>query len=129
MDCHIGKCRGVIRSKIFFLESVTFQFHARILSSEVAQSIKSYGHFSDLGVGIALSHRHVVFFRVKQIHQSTASEWTTRLVITDSVGLLIHGDMYPTNSRIGHRAGCLLIFNTGKIPILTGKSHANCREF
>ena len=47
---------------IFFLESVTFQSHARMLSSEVAQSLKSYGHFSDLGVGIALSHRHVGFF-------------------------------------------------------------------
>ena len=28
-----------------------------MLNSEVAQSLKSYGHFSDLGVGIALSHR------------------------------------------------------------------------
>ena len=46
--------------KNFFLESVTFQFHARMLSSEVAQSIKSYGHLLDLG--IALSHRHVGFF-------------------------------------------------------------------
>ena len=46
----------------FFLESVTFQFHARMLSSEVAQSLKSYGPFSDLGVAIALSHRHVEFF-------------------------------------------------------------------
>ena len=51
----------IIRSKIVFLESVTFQFHARMLSSEVAQSLKSYGHFSDLGVGIALGHRHVEF--------------------------------------------------------------------
>ena len=49
-------------SKIVFLESVTFLFHARMLSSEVAQSLKSYGHLSDLGVGIALSHRHVGFF-------------------------------------------------------------------
>ena len=32
-----------------------------MLSSEVAQSLKSYGHFSDLGVGIVLSHRHVGF--------------------------------------------------------------------
>ena len=68
-----------MRSKIDFLESVIFQFHARILSSLVAQSIKSYGHFSDLGVEIALSHRHVEFFQVKQIHQSTASERTTRV--------------------------------------------------
>ena len=55
LDCHIGKYRGVIRS---ILESVTFQFHARMLSSEVEQSL-SYGHFSEIGVGIALSHRHV----------------------------------------------------------------------
>ena len=65
LDCHIGKYQGVIRAKIVFLESVTFQFHACMLSSEseVAQSllIKSYGHFSDLGVGISLSHRHVGF--------------------------------------------------------------------
>ena len=70
----VGKYRGVIRSKIVFLESVTFQFHARMLSSEVAQLLKS----SDLGDGIALSHRHVGIFRVKQIHPSTASERTTR---------------------------------------------------
>ena len=64
LDCHMGKYRGVIRSKIGFLESVTFQSHARMLSSEVAQSLKSYGHFSGLGVGvgIALSHRHFGFF-------------------------------------------------------------------
>ena len=30
-----------------------------MLSSEVAQSLKSYRHFSDLGVGIVFSHRHV----------------------------------------------------------------------
>ena len=62
LDCYIGKYRGIIRSKIFFFKSVTFQLHARMLSSEVAKSLKSYGHFSDLGVGIALSHRHVGFF-------------------------------------------------------------------
>ena len=56
------KISGIIRSKIVFLESVTFQFHARMLSSEVAQSLKCYGHFLDLGVEIALSHRHVGFF-------------------------------------------------------------------
>ena len=65
-----GKYRGVIRSKIGFLESVTFQFHARMLSSEVAQSLICYEQFSDLGVGNALS--------LKQIHPSTASERTTR---------------------------------------------------
>ena len=44
-----GKYRGIIRSKIVFLESVTFQFHARMLSSEVAQSLKSYDFFRTLG--------------------------------------------------------------------------------
>ena len=40
-----------------------------MLSSEVTQSLKSYGHFSDLGVGIALGHRHVGFFgKIKYIH-------------------------------------------------------------
>ena len=43
-----------------------------------AQSLKSYGHFSDLWVVIALSHRHVEFYQVKQIHQSTVLESTTR---------------------------------------------------
>ena len=52
----------IMRAKLVFLESVTFQSHARMLSSEVAQSLKSDGHFSDLGVGIALSHRHAGFF-------------------------------------------------------------------
>ena len=33
-----------------------------MLSSQFAQSSKGYGHFSDLGVQIALSHRHVEFF-------------------------------------------------------------------
>ena len=47
---------------MFFLESEIFQFHVRMLSSEVAQLLKSYGHCSDLGVKIALSHRHVEFF-------------------------------------------------------------------
>ena len=32
-----------------------------MLSSEVAQLLKSYGYFSDLGVEITLSHRHVEF--------------------------------------------------------------------
>ena len=46
---------GSNQVKNSFLESVTFQFHARMLNSEDAQSLKSYGHFSDLGVGIALN--------------------------------------------------------------------------
>ena len=58
----INKTSGrIIGSKKFFLGSVAFQLHARMLSSEVAQSLKSYGHFSDLVVEIA--HRYVGFFR------------------------------------------------------------------
>ena len=53
---------GIIRWKIVFFKSVAFQLHARMLSSKVGQSLKSHEHFSDLGVGIALSHRHVGFF-------------------------------------------------------------------
>ena len=49
----------LIRSPIGLLESVTFQLHDRMLSLFVATSLKSYGHFSYLGVQIAPSHRHV----------------------------------------------------------------------
>ena len=49
LDCHIWIYRGVIRSKIVFLESVTFQFHARMLSSEIAQSLKVMDIFQTLG--------------------------------------------------------------------------------
>ena len=48
-------CTRINRSKIVFLESVTFQLHARIFSSRAAQSIKSYEHFEELGVEIAQS--------------------------------------------------------------------------
>ena len=48
----------IIRSEIDLLESVTFQLHDRMLSSSSAQSSKMYGHISDLGVKIALSHGH-----------------------------------------------------------------------
>ena len=41
---------------------MAFQLHARMLNSKVAQSLKCYGHFSDLRVRIALSHSHVEFF-------------------------------------------------------------------
>ena len=41
------------------LESVIFQLHDRMLSDCSKQALKSYGHFSDLGVEIALSHRNV----------------------------------------------------------------------
>ena len=49
----------IIRLKIVLLESVTFRLRYRMLSSLVAQSLQSYGHFSNLGVEIAMSQRHV----------------------------------------------------------------------
>ena len=52
-----------------------------MLSSLVAESLRSYGHFTNLGVQIALSHRRVEkrsFFRVKQIKESTAHTLTVR---------------------------------------------------
>ena len=39
----------LIKSIKDLLESVAFQQHDRMLSSFFAQSLKSYGHFSDLG--------------------------------------------------------------------------------
>ena len=46
------------------MSSSDVPIHARMLSSEseIAQSLKSYGHFSDLVVAIALSQRHFGFF-------------------------------------------------------------------
>ena len=55
-----------------------------MLSLFSAQLLKRYGHFSGLGVEIALSHRHVdkrLFFRVKRIQQSTASMRTSWLLL------------------------------------------------
>ena len=46
-------------------------------SNEALKELKSYRQFSDLGVEIALSHRHVkkrCLFQVKRIQQTTASE-------------------------------------------------------
>ena len=50
----ISTCPRIIRSKIvFFIESVTFQLHARMLSPQPTQSLKSLnGHFSGLGFEI-----------------------------------------------------------------------------
>ena len=79
LDSHIWKYRSIITSKIVFLESVTFQFHAHTLSSEVAQSRKSYGHFCGPWGRDRSQSPPCWFFRVKHIHQSTASERTTQL--------------------------------------------------
>ena len=72
------KYRGVIRSKLGFLESVTFQSHARMLSSEVA---KLWTFFGPWGRDSSQSPPSWIF-RVKQIHSSTASERMTRQDVT-----------------------------------------------
>ena len=51
-----------------------------MLSSEVAKSIKSYGHFSDLGVEIALSDRNVSGKANTSIH-GLGEDDTARLII------------------------------------------------
>ena len=57
MDCHILKYMINNQVENIFLESVTFQFHARMRSSEVAQSLK----VMDISL-TALSHYHDAFF-------------------------------------------------------------------
>ena len=86
------KISGNNQVKNIFLESVTFQFHARMRSSEVAQSLKSYGHFSDHGVETALSHCHDAFFGYSKYinprlrtgcHSNPSSDW---LLMTAALG-------------------------------------------
>ena len=70
--------------KKVFLESVAFQFHARMLSSEVAQSLKIMNIFRTFGSG-SLSVTALLDFSGKAnrgLHQSTASKMTTRLGYT-----------------------------------------------
>ena len=55
-------CPRIIRSKLVVLESEKFRLYACMPSSTHAQLLNSFGHFSELGVEIALSHRHVDFF-------------------------------------------------------------------
>ena len=61
-------CPRIIRSKIFFrISNISVRAYMPACSAltQVAHLLKSYGHLSDLGVEITLSHRHVDFFRVK----------------------------------------------------------------
>ena len=63
--------RKISRSIKVFLESVTFQFHSRMLISEVAQPLKSYGHFSNLGLGSgSLSATTIMVFSGKANYTS-----------------------------------------------------------
>ena len=66
-------CPRIFRSKIDFIESVTFQLRCRILSSFSRTVIKKLPTFFGPWVKIALSQRvlkNVDFFRVKRIHNS-----------------------------------------------------------
>ena len=88
---------GSNQVKNIFLESVTFKFHTRMLSSEVALSLKSYGHFSDPGVGIALSHRHVGFFG-----------WSKYIHPRPRRGRHGNPTLVPTVKQHGFSVSCLL---------------------
>ena len=77
--CHIWIYRETIRSKKVFLRISNISVPCPQAQLRGCTVIKICGHFSDLVVEIALSHLHVEFLRVKRIHQSTASERTTRL--------------------------------------------------
>ena len=54
LDGHIQDLPWINRVE----KSVALQLQGRLLSSFSAQSLNSYGHFSDLVVEIALSHRY-----------------------------------------------------------------------
>ena len=69
----------IISSKRVFLESVTFQLRHRMFSTFLSQSLKSYGHFSDLSLSVTAMLENVDFFQLKRKKQSTASERTSRL--------------------------------------------------
>ena len=104
-----------------------------MLSSEVEQSLKSYVHFSDLGVGIALSHRHVGFFMVKQIHPASFSERTTRQHLKRPLSYTEHcaacsnqtqtARVYPNadSSLRKHEDLTQCCFNVGPAPLAVGQ--------
>ena len=81
-DCHIGKYGPWSGRKYFFLESATFRFHAGMLSSEVAHAgTKKLWTFIGPWGRVRSQSPPCWIFRVKQIHQSTAWEGTTRLTV------------------------------------------------
>ena len=93
------KISGNNQVENIFLESVTFQFHACMRSLEVAQSLKSYGHFSDHGVETALSHCYDAFFGYNKYinprprrgcHGNLTSDWLIMTAAPVHVCTCIH---------------------------------------
>ena len=83
LDCHIGKYRGVIRSKIVFLRISNISApcpHAQLRGRTV---IKKLWTFGTMGSGSLSVTAMLEFCRVKQIHQSTASERSARKSLSD----------------------------------------------
>ena len=76
--CHIGKYRGIIRSKIVFFRISNISVpcpHAQLRGRTVIKKLWTF--FGPWGRDRSQSPPCWIF-RVKQIHQSTASERTTR---------------------------------------------------
>ena len=78
LDCHIGKYWGIIRSIFFFrISNISVPWpHAQLRCRTVIK--KEWTFFGPWGWGRSQSPPCWIF-RVKQIHQSTASERTTRI--------------------------------------------------
>ena len=80
LDCHIGKYRGVIRSKIFFFRISNISVpcpHDQLRGRTVIKKLWTF--FGPWGRDCSQSPPCWIF-RVKQIHPSTASDRTTRQV-------------------------------------------------
>ena len=81
LDCHIGKYRRVIRSKILFFRISNISVpcpHAQLRGRTVIKMLWTF--FGPWGRDRSQSLPRWIF-RVKQIHQSTASERTTRQLL------------------------------------------------
>ena len=107
-------CPRIIRSKICLFRISNISATRSQLSSFSAQSLKRYGHCSDLGVEKALCHRHVEkrwFIRMKQVHQSTASQRTSRRTVhmpsADEIRISLYQEGQCNNQEI--RDGELMI--------------------
>ena len=74
-DCQIGIYRGIIRSKIVFFRISNISVpspHAQLRGRTVINKLRTF--FGPWGRDRSRSSPCIIF-RVKQIHQSTASEW------------------------------------------------------
>ena len=85
--------RGIIRSKIVFLESVTFQSHARMLSSQVAQVNKK------LWTLFGLWGRDSSWVTAMFNFSGETSERTTRLKNRQNSEVILSGTTVCTPSR------------------------------